>query len=122
MGFLGKVPVNAAQCTVTYLWMGLETPGAFMVHVEGDAPNFTSGYTLVRDPHFVGGLKIDSTGWTGPMGEGTSHYKVDASFHGEYRSKIVISGSNGDFVVDVTEIPHDKADEFMKSGATVASN
>ncbi|MFC5044924.1 hypothetical protein ACFSTE_21310 [Aquimarina hainanensis] len=117
MGFYSKQPVNPKKTTATYLWTGLRTPGVFLVHVEGDAPNYSSGFDLVRDPHFVGGLKVESMGWTGPIGEGTTPYSVNGSFSGEYRSQIVVSGSNGDFSIDVKEIPHDQVDEFMKSNA-----
>lgn len=117
MGFYQKEPVNAAQCSVTYMWAGLRTPGIFIVEVEGDAPNYSYGFTLKRDAHFVGGLKIDSMGWTGPLGQGTSHYRVRGSFQGEYRESIVISGSNGDFVVPVKEIPHDEVDNYVKTAA-----
>jgi hypothetical protein len=117
MGFYGKEPVNAAKTTATYLWTGLGTPGIFIVEVQGDAPNFSYGFSLVRDPHFVGGLKIDSMGWTGPLGAGTKAYTSRGSFPGEYRPKIVISGSNGDFVINVKEIAHDKVDSYLKAGA-----
>lgn len=115
MGFYQKEPVNEAKTTVTYLWTGLGTPGVFVVDVEGDAPNYSYGFDLVRDSHFVGGLKINAMGWTGPLGEGTTPYKVSGSFPGEYKSKIVISGSNGDFLIDVKEVPHSDVDNFIKS-------
>lgn len=117
MGFYGKEPVDAAKTTVTYLWTGLRTPGVFIIEVQGDAPNYSYGFSLVRDPHFVGGLKIDSMGWTGPLGPGTTPYQSKGSFPGQYQKEIVISGSNGDFLIPVTEIPHDEVDEFVKSKA-----
>lgn len=117
MGFYGKEPIDPKQCTVTYLWTGLRTPGVYIVNVEGDAPNYSYGFSLVRDPHFVGGLKIDSMGWTGPLGEGTTHYESKGSFPGTFNKQIVLSGSNGDFIVDVKEIPHDKVDAYVKSSA-----
>lgn len=120
MGFYGKQPVNAKECSVTYLWTGLRTPGIFVVEVEGDAKNYSYGFTLRRDPHFVGGLKIDSMGWTGPIGEGTSHYRVKGSFPGEFQKQIIISGSNGDFAVDVKEVPHDQVDNYVKASADFA--
>ncbi len=118
MGFYGKEPVDASKCKAVYLWTGLGTPGVFVVHVEGDAPNYSYGFSLKRDPEFVGGLKIDAMGWTGPLGQGTSSYQVGGSFPGQYVPKIVISGSNGDFVIDVKEIPHDQVDNFVKSKAS----
>ena len=115
MGFYGKEPVNAGKTTATYLWTGLRTPGIFIIEVEGDAPNYSYGFSLVRDPHFVGGLKIDAMGWTGPVAEGTTPYKVHGSFPGQFTPKIVISGSNGDFIVDVKEIPSENVDDYVKS-------
>ncbi|MNJ83555.1 hypothetical protein D3C87_09760 [compost metagenome] len=115
MGFYGKEPVDPAKTKATYLWTGLGTPGIFIIEVQGDAPNYSYGFSLVRDTHFVGGLKIDSMGWTGPLGAGTTPYKSRGSFPGQYVSKIVISGSNGDFVIPVEEIAHDQVDNFVKS-------
>lgn len=115
MGFYGKQPINPKKCSATYVWTGLGGPGFFSVYVEGDAQNYSYGFDLVRDTHFVGGLKIDSMGWTGPIGEGTSHYKDHGTFPGEFRDKIVISGSNGDFVINVEQIPHDEVDHYVKS-------
>lgn len=118
MGFYGKEPVNPAQSSAKYLWTGLDTPGVFVVHVEGDAPNFSYGFTLVRDTHFVGGLKIDAMGWTGPLAEGITPYTAQGTFPGQYVPKIVISGSNGDFVIPVEEIPYNEVDSYIKSQAT----
>jgi hypothetical protein len=115
MGFYGPEPFTSA--TATYLWTGLGSPGVFIVEVSGDAPNYTSGMTLVRDPNFVGGLRINVMGWTGPLGEGTTPYTVRGTFPGQYIPKIVVSGSNGQQVIDVKEIPHDQADDFVKAKA-----
>ncbi len=117
MGFYGKEPVDPAKCEVTYIWTGLRTPGIFLVTAKGDAPNFSYGFSLVRDSDFVGGLKVNVMGWTGPMSEGTSSYTVKNSFPGQFSNKITISGSNGDFLVDVKEVPHDQVDNFIKSKA-----
>ncbi|OUS02101.1 hypothetical protein A9Q86_05470 [Flavobacteriales bacterium 33_180_T64] len=117
MGFYSKEPVDASKTTATYLWTGLRTPGIFILEVEGNAPNYSYGFSLKRDPHFVGGLKIDSMGWTGPLGEGTTPYKVHGSFPGQYTSKIVVSGSNGDFLIDVKEVPSEEVDDYIKSKA-----
>lgn len=115
MGFYGKQPIDFKKCSATYVWTGLGGPGFFSVYVEGLAQDYSYGFDLVRDPHFVGGLKIDSTGWTGPLAEGTTPYKVHGTFPGEFRDKIVISGSNGDVVINVTEIPHDEVEHYVKS-------
>lgn len=120
MGFYQKEPVEENKIEVTYLWTGLGVPGVFNVSVQGDAPNYSYGFDLVRDSHFVGGLKIDVMGWTGPLGKGTTPYKVTGSFPGEFRDKIVISGSNGDFTVDVKQVPHDQVDDYVKRLAECA--
>ena len=118
MGFYGPEPFNTAKAT--YVWTGLGGPGFFLVEVEGDAPNYTTGITLVRDPHFVGGLKIDVMGWTGPLGQGTTPYEVHGSFPGSYLPKIVVSGSNKTIVIDVKEIPAEQADSYLQKRATAA--
>ena len=74
MGFYGPEPFDSAQAT--YVWTGLGEPGFFSVEVMGHAPNFTSGITLVRDTHFVGGLKINVMGWTGPW---AGHHRVQSA-------------------------------------------
>lgn len=115
MGFYGKEPVNANQTTVTYLWTGFGTPGVFVIEAEGDAQNYSYGFTLVRDNNFVGGLKIDVMGCTGPIGQGTTHYCVKGSFQGQYCSQIVISGSNGDFIVDVKQVPQEQVANYLQA-------
>jgi len=111
MGFYGSEPFDKAQAW--YVWTGIDEPGHFLVEVEGCAPNFTSGITLVRDSHFVGGLKVDVMGWTGPRAQGCTNYKVTGTFPGEYRPKILVSGSNQQKVVPVEAIPADKAEAFL---------
>jgi len=100
--------------------MGLGGPGAFVVEVEGCAPNYTSGIQLVRDPNWVGGLKIDVMGWTGPVGKGCTDYKVSGSFPGQFAPEIVVSCANGDHVVKVKQIPAEKTEEFLKSRSAAA--
>lgn len=118
MGFYSKQPVNPEKTTAAYLWTGLRTPGIFIVHVEGDAPNYSSAFSLVRSTQFVGGLKIDAMGWTGPLGKGETPYSVKGSFDGGYLSEIIVSGSNGDFPIKVREIAHEEADDYIKSLAS----
>ena len=122
MGFYGKEPVNAEKTTASYLWTGFGTPGVFIVEVEGDAPNYSYGFELERDPHFVGGLKINSMGWTGPVASGTTPYTSKGTFPGEYRPQIIVSGSNGDFAIDVKEIKHGDVDSFIKSKSEALTN
>jgi hypothetical protein len=112
MGFYGPEPFDSAQAT--YVWTGLGEPGFFSVEVMGHAPNFTSGITLVRDTHFVGGLKINVMGWTGPLGQGTTAYKVHGRFVGSYLKEIVISGSNKTVVIPVKEIPFTTDADYIK--------
>ncbi|WP_299679830.1 hypothetical protein [uncultured Tenacibaculum sp.] len=122
MGFYGKEPVTQSECKVVYVWTGLGTPGFFSVYVQGEAQNYSYGFDLVRDPHFVGGLKVDVMGWTGPLGEGTTPYKVHGTFQGAFQEEIIISGSNGDFTVKVEEIPHDEVENYIKSKSLEEAN
>jgi hypothetical protein len=112
MGFYGPEPFTSAKAF--YIWTGLNEPGHFSLEVEGAAPNYTSGIQLVRDPQWVGGLKVDVMGWTGPLGQGTTPYKVNGTFPGMYVPKIVVAGTNGTQLVDVEEIPHTEAENFLK--------
>lgn len=119
MGFYGSEPFDTA--TATYVWMGVGGPGAFFIEVQGNAPNYTSGITLVRDAHWVGGLKVDVMGWTGPLGQGTTPYKVSGSFPGQFVPKIVVSGTNKTIVVDVKEIPAEQSDSYLTELAKAAA-
>lgn len=100
-GFFGKEPVNPAQTTAVYIQQPGEQSGLFVVEAGGDAPNYSYGFALEREEQFVGGLKINVTGCTGPLGQGTTPYKVAGVFKGGYTDKIVLSASNGDFLIDV---------------------
>lgn len=111
MGFYGSEPVTSA--TAVYVWTGLREPGFFVITASGDAPNFTSGIQLVRDPDFVGGLKVNVMGWTGPLGAGTTPYTVRGTFAGMFVPRVVVAGTNQTLVVDVKEIPHDEAEQFL---------
>jgi hypothetical protein len=113
MGFFGPEPVTSA--TATYVWTGLREPGFFLISASGDAPNYTTGIQLTRDPHFVGGLRVEVNGWTGPLGAGTKPYTVHGTFPGMFVPKVIVAGSNQTLVVDVQEIPHDKAEQFLAS-------
>jgi hypothetical protein len=112
MGFYGPEPFDTAEAT--YVWTGLRTPGFFSVTVKGNAPNFTTGIKLVRDPDFVGGMAIDVMGWTGPLGKGTTSYTVYGTFNGMYLPKILIVGSNQRLLIDVKEIPFTSEDDYVK--------
>jgi hypothetical protein len=117
MSFYGYEPFDEAKAT--YVWTGLGGPGFFSVEVSGEVQNFTSGIQLVRDPHWVGGLKVDVMGWTGPIGQGTRPYSVYGAFPGEYRETIVVHGSNGSRVIKVGQIPQDQSEDYMQSLAAV---
>lgn len=113
MGFYVKQPLTHYASRATYLWSGQDTPGIFIVEVNGDAHNFSYAFSLVKESDFVGGLKINVMGWSGPLTKGTMPYRVIHSFPGAYQKNIIISGANGDFLIPVKEIAHDKADEYM---------
>jgi hypothetical protein len=120
MGFYGLEPFTSAKAF--YVWTGLREAGHFSIEAEGDAPNYTSGIQLAQDRHFVCGLKVDVMGWTGPLGQGTTPYKVYGTFPGMYVPKIVIAGTNGTQVIDVEEIPATEAENFLKKrSAAVAA-
>jgi hypothetical protein len=111
MGFFGPEPFDSARAS--YVWTGVRTPGLLVVEVSGEAPNYTAGIELQRDPHWVGGIKLDVMGWTGPEGPGTKAYTVSTSLPGQFVPEIVIQGSNKREVIPVTEIGEDQAEEFM---------
>ena len=115
MGFFGPEPFD--QATATYVWAGLREPGFLLVEVSGEAPNFTTGIELVRDPHWVGGVKLDVMGWTGPVGEGTTPYKVSTTLPGSVVESVVVAGSNKREAVPVTEVPAEEADDFLRQRA-----
>jgi hypothetical protein len=111
MGFYGSQPFNTARAY--YVWTGFGEPGHFTVIVQGDARNYTSGIELKRDSEFVGGLKVNVMGWTGPLGAGSRPYTVQGTFPGEFRRQIVVGGANKTVVVDVQEIPADAAEQHL---------
>lgn len=111
MGFYGPEPFDTANAY--YVQINPDGTGNFLVEVAGCAPNFTYGITLVRDQHFVGGLKVDVMGWTGPLGQGCTDYKVNGTFAGEYREYIIVQGSNKQEKVRVLPIPAAEADSFL---------
>ena len=116
MGFYGPEPFDTAKAF--YVWTGLNEPGHFSVEVTGNAPNFTSGIQLDRDRDFVGGLRIDVMGWTGPLGAGSTPYRVRGTFPGMFVPKIVVAGTNGVKLITVEEIPHTKVEAFLKEQAS----
>src|SRR3954471_3540987 len=119
MGFFGPVPFDTAEAT--YAWMGVGGPGAFFVTVSGEAENYTYAISLQPDPKWVGGVKLDVVGWTGPRGPGTAPYTVHGMCPGQFMPKITIQGANKTMLIDVKEIPADEADDFVQSQAAVAT-
>lgn len=117
MGFYQKQPVDGKKLSAVYLWRGLDIPGLLTITAEGEAPNYTSGIQLERDPRFVGGLTVDVMGWTGPLGKGTAPYRVQRSFPSVYYPVVFVSGSNGTFKVAVREIPFEEVDDYVKANA-----
>lgn len=104
LGSFGKEPINAAQTTAIFLQKPGEASGLFVVEAGGDAPNYSYGFSLERESGFVGGIKINVIGCSGPFGAGTTPYKVAGVFQGSYTDKIVLSASNGDFLIDVVRV------------------
>jgi len=116
MSFYGPEPFDGAEAT--YVWTGVGQPGFFSVTVHGNAPNYTSEVTLVRDTHFTGGLKIDVMGWTGPLGRGTAPYKVSERFPGAYLPQIVIDGNNKTITIPVKGVPCTASETSLEVGAS----
>ena len=114
MPFYGLEPFDTAEAE--YVWTGLRTPGFFRVTVKGQAPKFSFGFKLVRDPHWVGGLAIDVMGWTGPLAAPptTVPYTVTDTFNGAHLPEIVIIGSNKRELVRVKEVPFTSEESVMK--------
>jgi hypothetical protein len=117
MGFYGPEPFDTAEAS--YL-TGPGGQGFFIVTVRGNVRNFTTGVTLVRDTHWVGGLAIRVMGWTGPLGQGTTPYTVTRLFPGHYLKSIVVMGSNKSEVVPVREIPFTTEEAYMKAAGAVS--
>ena len=53
-------------------------------------------------------------GWTGPRGEGKRAYRALVTIPGQFYPDIVVQGSNKREVIKVEEIPHDRAEDYMK--------
>lgn len=110
-------PVDPEKTTVLFL-PEVETlrgdVGIFLVHVEGEVQDYSIAFTLVK-AKFFGGLKIDSMGWTGPLGYGKRLYESNAAIHGHFVPDIIVAGSNGSFEIPVEKIPFEEVDEYVKS-------
>jgi hypothetical protein len=116
MPFFQSEPFDTARAK--YFWAGPGHPGFFRVTVRGHARNFSFGFQLRRDPHFVSGLALDVMGWTGPLAHGTTPYTVTADFVGRYAPEIVVIGANKTEVVHVEEIAFESEESFMRAHTT----
>ncbi len=118
MPFFQSEPFDSAHAK--YFWAGPGHPGFFRVTVRGHARNFSFGFQLRRDPHFVGGLAVDAMGWTGPLAHGTTPYTVTADFNGGYLPDILVIGANKTERVHVEVVEFESDDRFMTEFATPA--
>ncbi len=118
MPFFQSEPFDTAQAK--YFWAGPGLPGFFRVTVRGHARNFSFGFQLRRDPHFVSGLAVDVMGWTGPLAHGTTPYTVTADFTGGYLPDIIVIGANKTEIVHVEEIAFESEERFMREFTTSA--
>jgi len=83
--------------------------------VHGHARNVSFGFKLQRDPTFIAGLAVSVMGWTGPLGQGTTPYRVTADFPGWYAREIVVIGANKTEVVHVAEVVFESEESFMQA-------
>ncbi|KYF95109.1 hypothetical protein BE20_46720 [Sorangium cellulosum] len=81
MGFYGPVTTHGLEATAEFRATGFGgVVGVLGIKVSGEAQNFTSGFVLVRDEKFVGGLRYNLMGWTGPLGKGDSPFHHEQGF------------------------------------------
>jgi hypothetical protein len=114
MPFFGREPFDRAEAV--YVWTGLGTPGFYRITVHGHARKFSSGFKLIRDTHWAGGLAFEVMGWTGPLIEppATTPYKITDTFHGTFHPEIVIIGSNKTETIHVREIAFTTEENVFK--------
>jgi len=74
MGFLGLIPADKLAASYD------PQNKVLILYAEGKAKKYTTGIHFVQDLHFVGGLKFDLEGWTGPIGPGWQPYKIKGEF------------------------------------------
>ena len=110
MGFYQREPFETAKA---YYHSGPDHTGHFTVIVQGEVRNYTNGIQLVRDEKFVGGLKVNVMGWTGPLGAGTRRYVVHGTFEGAFHPEIVVSGSNKTETVKVLPVPAEELEQHL---------
>jgi hypothetical protein len=117
MPFFQSEPFDTAHAK--YFWAG-PGHGLFRVTVRGHARNFSFGFQLRQDTHFVSGLAVDVMGWTGPLAQGTTPYTVTADFTGGYLRDIIVIGANKTEIVHVEEIAFESEEKFMREFKTPA--
>jgi hypothetical protein len=87
MGFLGLIPAD--KVTASYD----PEKQILTLIAEGKVKKYTTGIHFVRDCHFVGGLKYDLEGWTGPIGKGWEPYVCEQEIHIHFPS-VISSGKD----------------------------
>jgi hypothetical protein len=108
MGFYGPIVTKDLKAQATFAFTGLgHTVGALAIHVEGLVQNYTSGFELVRDEKFVGGLRYNLMGFSGPVGSGDSPFRHEQAFDlvSEPPKEIVIASGDQTIKVPVRVIP-----------------
>ena len=74
MGFLGLIPADKLAATYD------PQAQTLILFAEGNARKYTSNISFVQDIQWVGGLKFDLEGWTGPIGSGLQQYNYEQKF------------------------------------------
>jgi hypothetical protein len=83
MGFRGLVP---AEELAAFYNASLQTLTLF---ASGEVQKYTYGINFIRDPHWVGGLKFELYGWTGPLSVGFEKYSCDTSVSIQLPSPVI---------------------------------
>ncbi|KAI3391225.1 hypothetical protein diail_7739 [Diaporthe ilicicola] len=106
MGFLGLVPFNNAGAVYE------PAKQILTVSVEGEAQKFTYGYFIKRVP-WIGGLRFEVYGWTGPLTTGTQHLEVSQQFN---ISSLRISDPSNTFIMVGLNHPDGEAFDIKWTG------
>ena len=86
MGFRGLVPADELAAVYN---ADLQT---LTLYACGEVQRYTYDINFIRDPHWVGGLKFELYGWTGPLGQGAEPFACETSFQIELPSPVIPSG------------------------------
>ncbi len=117
MGFYRSEPFNTASAVLVAppsADIPVSRQGTIVVTVKGCAPNYTGGIQLVRDTNKPG-LTIEVMGWTGPLGQGCTEYKVSHSFPSEGDNTVTVIGSNKSETIHLRHVPQEQADSTVKA-------